>query len=67
MTYVGLNEFNERVYRIDIAPDVKGLIFNNGSGAQTVDITSGIADGLGYYISGSSGAKSSVGTYVYTK
>lgn len=67
MIYIGLNEFNEKVYQITIAADVTGLIFNNGSGAQTVDITSGITDGLGYYISGSSGAKSSVGTYVYGK
>ena len=67
MTYVGLNEFNEKVYQIEIAPDIKGLIFNNGSSAQTVDITSGITDGLGYYISGGSGSKSSVGAYVYAK
>lgn len=67
MTYVGLNEFNQKVYKAEIAKDVKGLIFNNGSGAQTVDITSGIQDGQGYYISGTSGAKCSVGTYVYGK
>ena len=45
MTYVGLNEFNQKVYKVEIAKDVKGLIFNNGSGAQTVDITTGIQDG----------------------
>ena len=67
MIYIGLNEFNETVYRITIAADVTGLIFNNGSGAQTVDITSGITDGLGYYISGSSGVKNTIGTYVYEK
>lgn len=66
-TYVGLNEFGQKVYKVEVASDVKGLIFNNGSGAQTVDITAGITDGLGYYISGSSGAKNTVGTYVYGK
>lgn len=67
MTYAGLNENGQKVYQIEIAPDAKGMIFNNGSGVQTVDITSGLEDGIGYYISGTSGSKCSVGTYVYQK
>ena len=40
-------------------------IFNNGSGSQTVDITSNIKENAGFYISGNSGSKCNVGTYVY--
>ena len=44
--------------------DSTGLIFNNGAGSQTVDITDGLADGNSYMLSGS-GSKLSVvaGTY----
>ncbi len=65
MTYVKTNQYNETIYSVDIPKDVKGIIFTNNSGAQTVDITSGIKDGLGYYVSGSSGSKLSVGSYTY--
>ena len=64
MSYVSTNQYNEKVYKIDIAPDVKGLIFNNGNGTQTVDITSGITNGQGYYLTSSNG-KCTVGTYTY--
>ena len=64
MSYVSTNEFGESVYKVEIASDVKGLIFGNGSGAQTVDITNGITNGTGYYISGGNG-KYSVGSYTY--
>lgn len=66
MTYVSTNEYSQKVYKIDIPSDVTGIIFNNGSGIQTVDITTGIADGTGYYILTSSG-KCTVGTYTYEK
>lgn len=65
MTYVGLNEFNQKVYKVSVSADIKGLIFNNGSGSQTVDITSGFKDGLGYYISGTSGSKCLVESYIF--
>lgn len=64
MTYVSTNEYNQSIYSIKIASDVKGLIFNNGNGTQTVDITSNITDGQGYYLTSSSD-KCSVGTYTY--
>ena len=64
MSYVSTNKYNEKVYKIDIAPDVKGLIFNNGNGAQTIDITSGIVNGQGYYLTSTNG-KCTVGTYTY--
>lgn len=65
MTYVKTNEFNEKVYSIEIPSDVEGIIFSNNSGSQTIDITSGITDGLGYYISGGSGTTLTVGSYTY--
>lgn len=64
MTYVSKNEYNETVYKANIPHDVKGIIFTNGNGAQTVDITSNIKDGQGYYISGNNG-KYTVGSYKY--
>ena len=64
MSYVSTNKYNEKIYKIDIAPDVKGLIFNNGNGAQTIDITSGIVNGQGYYLTSTNG-KCTVGTYTY--
>ena len=67
MTYVGQNEYNQAVYTIKVASDSKGLIFNNGSGSQTVDITSNIKENTGFYISGNSGSKCNVGTYTYNK
>ena len=66
MTYVGKNEYNESIYKMTIPADVSGIIFNDGSSSQTVDITSGIADGLGYYITGTSSGKYTVGTYTYS-
>lgn len=67
MTYVGQNEYQQSVYTLQISADCKGLIFTNGSGAQTVDITSGIKENGGYYISGNASGKYSVGTYTYQK
>ncbi|MGN0351722.1 MAG: starch-binding protein [Roseburia sp.] len=64
MTYVGINEYNQSVYKVTIASDCKGLIFNDGGSSKTVDITSGFYDGIGYYLT-SSGSQASVGTYVY--
>ena len=65
MTYVRQNEFNESIYSITVPKDITGLIFTDGNGNQTIDITSGFTDGLGYYISGTSSNKYTVGTYSY--
>lgn len=67
MTYVGQNEYQQSVYTLQISADCKGLIFTNGSGAQTVDIKSGIKENGGYYISGNASGKYSVRTYTYQK
>ena len=64
MTYVSTNEYNQAVYKIEIAKDSTGLIFSNGNGSQTVDITDNLTDGTGFYLT-SSGSKCSVGTYTY--
>lgn len=64
MTYVRHNEYGQAVYKIEVAKDVKGLVFTNGTGSQTVDITSGIQNNAGFYITGSNG-KCTVGTYTF--
>ncbi len=66
MTYVSTNQYNEKIYSIEIASDVTGLIFNDGNGNQTVDITSNLSDGQGYYLT-SSDSKCSVATYTYNE
>lgn len=65
MTFVKKNEYNQDVYKITVSKDITGLIFTNGNGQQTVDIKSGFENGLGYYISGNSGNKATVGTYTF--
>lgn len=65
MTYVEQNPYGERIYKISLPDDIKGLVFNNGSGTQTVDITAGITDKTGYYISGDSNGKCTVKAYIY--
>ena len=66
MEYVGTNASNQKIYKIPIAGDSTGLIFNNGAGSQTVDITSGISDGTSYMLSGC-GSKLSVVAGRYQK
>ena len=67
MTYVKQNEYNEAVYKIEIPADIDGLIFSDGNGNQTIDITSNLNDGTGFYISGSSNGKYTVGCYEYVE
>lgn len=58
-------------YKLDDTPisDMITVYFTNnydwGNGTQTVDITTGISDGIGYYLTSSSG-NCTVGTYTYT-
>ena len=66
MEYVGMDVSNQKIYKISIASDSTGLLFNNGAGSQTVDITSGISDGTSYMLSGS-GSKLSVVAGRYQK
>ncbi len=66
MTYVGKNENNEDVYKYELDPSTPNIIFNNGS-QQTVDIVSGVEDGMGFYILDTTDSQGhyNVGTYVY--
>ena len=58
-------------YKLDDTPisDMITVYFTNnydwGNGTQTVDITTGISDGIGYYLTSSNG-NCTVGTYTYT-
>lgn len=66
MTYVKTNEYNQKIYRATIPGNTTGIIFNNGSGAQTVDVTTNIVNNKGFYITGTgSNGKYTVGTYNY--
>ena len=49
--YSYLNEFNQQVYAYELPSDVVGVIFNNGTGQQTADITD--FNVTGYYTDGS--------------
>ncbi|MDO5123053.1 MAG: starch-binding protein [Eubacteriales bacterium] len=66
MSYVGLNEHNEQVYSITVDKSFPNIIFNNGAGQQTVNITSGVEDGVGFYLESNVSGKWTVGTYTYT-
>lgn len=65
MTYVGDNEMGEQVYCITIDKSFPNIVFNNGNGEQTVNITSGVEDGIGFYLVSNSSGKWTVGTYNY--
>ncbi len=67
MTYVGENEHGEQVYSVTVPSERPNIIFNNGSGQQTVNITSGVEDGVGFYLESNSGGKWTVGTYKYSE
>ena len=61
MTYSTTNDFGEKIYTIEIPSSVDHIIFNDGSGSQTVDIT--VTGSAKYYISGGSGSACTVGTW----
>lgn len=65
MSYVKKNENKETIYTIEVPKDVTGIVFNDGSGIQTVDIKLGITTGTGYYITGEENGKMTVETYKY--
>lgn len=66
MTYVKTNEYSQKIYKISIPSGTTGIILTKGrNGPQTVDITSNITDGTGFYPSSQSGGKWNVSTYTY--
>lgn len=66
MTYVKTNEYSQKIYKISIPSGTTGIILTKGrNGPQTVDITSNITDGTGFYPSSESNGKWNVSTYTY--
>lgn len=61
MKYSETNDYGQSVYTIEIPNDAEYVIFNNGSGTQTVDIT--VTGSARYYISGGSGSSCQVKTW----
>lgn len=63
MTFVRNNSNNQPIYKITL-PAGASVVFNNGSGVQSTDIT-GVAHGKGYYLTTQSGGKYLYETYDY--
>ncbi len=63
MTYVRDNSQGQPIYTITV-PAGASVVFNNGSGVQSVDIT-GITDGYGYYLTTQSSGKYLYESYKY--
>lgn len=61
MTYSSTNDFGQKIYTIEIPSTVDHIIFNDGSGSQTVDIA--VTGSAKYYISGGSGSGCTVETW----
>ncbi len=66
MEYVGENESGEKVYKFELDPSTPNIIFNDGT-QQTVDITTNVEDGKGFYLldEKDSEGKFKVGVYDY--
>ena len=64
MTFVETNDYNEDIYSITVPATTTGIIFSNGTDAQTVDLIPGV-DGTGYYCGVRAGEKWMGGNYVY--
>ena len=63
MTYVRNNSMGQPIYKLTV-PAGASVVFNNGSGTQTVDVV-GATGGTGYYATTLSGNKYLVETYSY--
>lgn len=67
MTYVKTNSQSQKIYSITFSyDDYQKIIFSNGDGTQTVDISLTGESGTGYYISGTSGSKLTCSTYTFS-
>ena len=65
MEFVENNPYGEKVYKFTIEPQYDNIIYNNGNGAQTVDLSLDGTPNMGYYINGQKDGKYTCGTYVY--
>ena len=63
MTFVRNNSNNQPIYKITL-PAGASVVFNNGSGAQSTDVT-GVTHNIGYYLTTQSGGKYLYETYEY--
>ena len=62
MQEVGTNDYGEKQFKISIPSGTTGIIFSNGNGTQTVDIS--YSGGVtGYYVSGWENGKATVGSW----
>ncbi len=61
MTYSTTNDYGEKIYTINVPSTATYIIFNDGNGSQTVDIS--ITGSAKYYISGGSGSSFTVSTW----
>ena len=52
MTHAYTNNMSQDVVKASIPADTTSILFNNGSGTQTVDITSGVENNKGFYLNG---------------
>lgn len=67
MTYVKTNEYGEDIYKVTLnLAKYDYIIFSNGSGSQTVDISlANLTNNTGYYTTTQAGGKYNVGKYQY--
>lgn len=65
MEFVENNPYGEKVFKFAVDPQYDNIIYNNGNGAQTVDLSLDGTPNMGYYISGQQNGKYTCGTYVY--
>ncbi len=63
MTFVRNNSVGQPIYKITL-PAGASVVFNNGSGTQSTDVT-GVTHGFGYYLTTLSGGKYLYETYEY--
>ena len=66
MTYVRQNSYGQDIYKCTFPNKYKNIIFNNGSGDQTIDIPlDNIESGTGFYLTDKVNGKWNVETYTY--
>jgi hypothetical protein len=66
MTFVRQNSHGEDIYKCTFDTKYTNIIFSNGSGEQTIDISlEGVSSGTGYYLTNKSNNKWDVSTYTY--
>lgn len=67
MDYVGTNSQSQKIYKITLPTGkYNNIIFSNGSGTQTVDLTLGATNNQGYYTTTQTNGKYNCATYTYT-